>query len=625
MNKTPLSIIILYIFVLVSCSTDDFPTKFSFDPEKPQSGDKIEIKYKPDDDLLKSSDKIEMIVYSYGSELYNTERVEMKKLGKGWIGNYTSNDSTKGIIIKFVSDESADDNDQFGFVIKMYDDNGNEVIRANAGLASVYTRYGGTLNLTAGRDSASNYFDIEFQKNPELKREYLNQYFNSFPKSKRIQVAEEDLLALENRDNLNQNDYETLTNGFRTNRDFTKAEKYYQLLEKNYPDSRLVASRFYTRFRNMVRTDRMLEVFNEYNAINPDGDLNNYMVGAIIRKFASEDDYKTADELLNKYQKYVKSSTYNTLAWDIYEAAGDYSKADKFCIEGVKLARKELEFREDDKPVYMDSKDWENSKKYSLAMILDTHGNVLRKLKRNDESVKSLKEAVVLMDYSQPSINESYVSTLFEFGEFDEAKKVIEAELSKGKATDKMREIIQEIYLKEGKNQDELAAIIGKYDEKAKEKIKEKLMKEMLDESAPDFELLDMDGKKVKLSDYKGKTVILDFWATWCGPCLQSFPVIKKAVEKYADNPSVEFLFVNTWERVKDKKKNAEEFLMRTKYPFHVLLDDQNEVVAKYKVEGIPTKFIIDGEGKIRFKSVGFSGIEKEVLEELDIMIDMTK
>jgi len=100
---------------------------------------------------------------------------------------------------------------------------------------------------------------------------------------------------------------------------------------------------------------------------------------------------------------------------------------------------------------------------------------------------------------------------------------------------------------------------------------------------------------------------------------------MKKAVEKYSDNPEVEFLFINTWERVDDKKKNAEDFLQRTKYPFHVLMDDENVVVEKYKVQGIPTKFIIGGNGKIRFQSVGFSGVESEVLEELDQMIEMIK
>ena len=135
--------------------------------------------------------------------------------------------------------------------------------------------------------------------------------------------------------------------------------------------------------------------------------------------------------------------------------------------------------------------------------------------------------------------------------------------------------------------------------------------------------MLDLDGKKVSLADLKDKTVIVDFWATWCGPCLASFPGMKKAVEKYEAGGKVKFLFVNTWENVEDKKKNATDFITKNSYPSHVLLDDKNEVITTYKVSGIPTKFIIDGKGNIRFKSVGFGGDADKLVDELGLMIGM--
>jgi thiol-disulfide isomerase/thioredoxin len=468
-------------------------------------------------------------------------------------------------------------------------------------------------------------FREEFKKNPELKREYLSQYFNSFPRSKRNQIAEPELLKLEQEENLSQNDYETLTNGFKTNRDFVKAEKYYKIIKKNYPESRLVSARYYTKFRNMITAERMIEVFNEFNKLNSENNLNNYMVSTIIRKHAIDNNYEKVQEMLDNYSNYTKSNIYNTLAWNIFEADGDMSKASQFCNEGIKLAREHLKNPNEDKPVYMDKEDWENSRKYSLAMILDTHGSIQNKLGNKAEALTLFEEAVHLTDRSQTDINENYIKLLFDMEKYEIAKNVIEEEISEGKATQSMRSLLADIFSKEGGSDDKFDEYIEKFDNAAKEKLQAKLKHEMKNEPAPDFELLNMDGKTVKLSDYKGKTVVLDFWATWCGPCLQSFPVMKKAVEKYADNPDVEFLFVNTLERVPEKKKNAEEFLQRTKYPFHVLLDDQNEVVEKFKVQGIPTKFIIDGNSNIRFQSVGFSGVESEVLEELDQMIAMTQ
>jgi peroxiredoxin len=76
---------------------------------------------------------------------------------------------------------------------------------------------------------------------------------------------------------------------------------------------------------------------------------------------------------------------------------------------------------------------------------------------------------------------------------------------------------------------------------------------------------------------------------------------------------------------VEDKTKKASDFITKNDYPFHVLIDDENKVIEKYKVSGIPTKFIIDSEGNIRFKSIGFAGSDDKLVEELSTMISLIK
>jgi peroxiredoxin len=102
---------------------------------------------------------------------------------------------------------------------------------------------------------------------------------------------------------------------------------------------------------------------------------------------------------------------------------------------------------------------------------------------------------------------------------------------------------------------------------------------------------------------------------------------MKKAQEKYASDPDVKFLFVDTWENGEnDKKKEAAEtFMKKNAYPFHVLMDNDNAVVEKFKVEGIPTKFIIDKNGLVRFRSVGYNGNTDALAEELVMMIEMAR
>lgn len=142
---------------------------------------------------------------------------------------------------------------------------------------------------------------------------------------------------------------------------------------------------------------------------------------------------------------------------------------------------------------------------------------------------------------------------------------------------------------------------------------------------APDFELTTLDGKKVKLSDLKGKKVILDFWATWCGPCIMSFPGMKQAKEKYANNPDVAFLFINTFERVSQDQwqSHVAAFIEKRQFQYlNPILDIGNATALNYGVEGIPAKFCIGPDGKIIHKSTGYLGSSDAVYKEMVEWID---
>jgi len=100
---------------------------------------------------------------------------------------------------------------------------------------------------------------------------------------------------------------------------------------------------------------------------------------------------------------------------------------------------------------------------------------------------------------------------------------------------------------------------------------------------------------------------------------------MQMAVDKYLNDKEVAFVFVDTWEKSDDKLKNAQEFITGKKYAFNVLMDNDDKVVSSFGVSGIPTKFVIDRQGKIRFKAVGFDGSAEGLVEELSSMIELAR
>ena len=117
---------------------------------------------------------------------------------------------------------------------------------------------------------------------------------------------------------------------------------------------------------------------------------------------------------------------------------------------------------------------------------------------------------------------------------------------------------------------------------------------------APDFELYDLEGKLHKLNDYKGTPILLNFWATWCGPCRSEMPHLEEVYENWKDKDLI-FFAVNVGESSTD----VTAFLDYFGFNMPVLLDNAKTVSRKYGVSGIPTTYFIDEDGIIQNRVVG--------------------
>lgn len=125
---------------------------------------------------------------------------------------------------------------------------------------------------------------------------------------------------------------------------------------------------------------------------------------------------------------------------------------------------------------------------------------------------------------------------------------------------------------------------------------------------APDFTLEDLSGEEHTLSDYRGKVVLVDFWATYCKPCRDEIPHFVDFYEKYRED-SLVILGVGV-----DGKKNLQRFSENFDVNYPILVDNK-DIATEYEIRGVPTTFILDRDGKITKKVVGYAPTYEDTLE----------
>ncbi|MBU2506444.1 MAG: TlpA family protein disulfide reductase [Bacteroidetes bacterium] len=624
-----ISIILIAAFIISSCADQKPTQKFSFLPSNPIAGEQVIVKYLP---VLNEDDRafaITMNVYLFNKDLDKTVGVELADKGGYWEGAFVPESNHYGALIKFKVGDDVDNNSNAGYLIKFYDAQKNVLAAANAGFAVALGGWGSYyLDMEMEKDSALSIFENAFESNPELETEFASAYLpllNQLKDEEGKVEIERILSQVELISEKSEDDLTLLTDWYNRLNDIEKSKQFESELLKLNPQNNFFQVKEYRAIYAEPNDDKKLSMIGEFEKKYPGSKYLTNLSDMILAGYRDKGKFNLAYKFIKRNAAKVSTYRFYNISNKILEDGADTKIALEISKMGSEKSLAEIDNPSGEKPKYLSEKEWEKDRKEMAGYNLFTSAKAKHALKDIDGAYADIQQSADLTNSEDVEINELYVQLLFDKEEFERVDEEIAAFIENGKSSKKMRDLFKEIYIKRTNSDEGFEEYISEFESTAASNLMAELKKQMINMPAPQFSLKNLNGEEVSLESLKGKIVIVDFWATWCGPCRQSFPGMKKAVEAFSDDDKVEFLFINSWENVDDKIKNASDFIRKNNYPFNVLMDEENKVITDFKVSGIPTKFILDANGNIRFKSVGFDGNTDKIVDEMSSMISILK
>jgi len=603
-------------------------------PEKPKAGDEIRVTFNADSTVFANTEKIEMAVYLCSSKSEDPEKIEktysinMIKGTDGWNAKIKTLPSTDFIALQFVNDEIYENNDGRGYFIKIYNGDGNETPGSKLGYASAVGVWGvNIMQIKQDRKTALEIMKNVFKTNPQLKNNYISDYLKSLSSANNEELLKEELVQAQNSAYLTDYDYITIANFFKK---MNMTDKYNEVIAANvkkYPFGTFAFNKRYKEFNAENDLNKKIEMLYRLEKDFLDKEFVPSAILSVIQDIVAQGKYELLKEFWSRNSVSLNLDFYPIILDLFIKANKEYELASEIAKESAEICQKELLNPTAKKPIYLSEKQWLQHRPSVIAQVFFKYGTILNLLKKNDNAHIQFEKALRLEPLKELTEEdlEIYVKFLTEYGKDEEALPIIEEVLKSGIDSEPMKKYLKVIYVKKEGSDKGFAGYLGGLEKTGKKGLVEKLSKEMINEPAASFVLKDLSGKNVSLADYKGKIVILDFWATWCIPCKASFPGMQKVVTKFAEDKDVHFLFIDTFEGKESAKKKVESFILQNKYSFHVLLDAESKVAEYYHVSAVPIKFVIDKESRIRFKKADYKGNEQGMVDELTEMISLLK
>lgn len=632
-------------------ATDPTNNNLRLHADKPQPGKQINFDYSTATGKLAGKKEVKVALFFYTANnvaSYYAIDLDLKLSGKdAWKGSFTVPDSAVAFALRFKSGKEIDDNNGNGYVSLVY--TGSAV--SNGGYAAaglLYSQGKYALKLSNKEDTAIYLLEKEFALHPASKASYETAYFTSLVNLKKkdaypaVDKRVQEILA---GSSLTADDYTKVIRLLQLERKRKEADSITTIAATKFPKSDLAVQYDENKFYEIKDIDSLVQYAASFKQKHPVKEPKDaaaqsasFFAASIASKYLEKKEYRIAIKYISQISDQLadyRGYLYNKVAKDLLEQNTQLSLADSLIQAALQGLDHQLANPAKFKDAGSTLSDWkDNINNYYYADFSDTYAKVLERKGKTKQALQTQQKVIDLSKGENNAYNEHYIKYLAATGDVANAKKNAEQYIRAGVATDSIKIWFKDFYVKEKGSDKGYDTYLSGLESSAKLKIREEALKTKIDLPAAGFSVPDLNGNTISLASLKGKVVVVDFWATWCGPCKASFPGMQKAVNKFSADSSVVFLFVDTWESVAAEERSAlvKKFIADNNYSFTVLLDKlvdlekrQYSVVSDYGVEGIPTKFIINPAGRIVFKAVGFDGNDDKLVEELSTFIQIAK
>lgn len=670
--------------LLILVTAGQLFAQFSFTPSKPLPGDVIKFTYNPPAKVFNTTDTITCTCFKWGlyeddyafesGAFYQPTVVKMYRNGDRYEGTVKTDTLTKALTLNFTSGDvkfkrvennnvlvkgKVDKNDSLGYFILFYNVAGTECRSSNYFVAYyLISNYLNQIGIT-NEKKATQLFIRELELYPDTRKVWsmLSVVMRKSDPEGFKTMATNELNKIFEKGLTTESDYSLVTN-LTSQLKLKGISKYFSDISTDkYKESGgpINLKEIYGKFaaeRDINKKEVLMNDFVKcFDKLSYDDKLNLVMSSGLPRTIKSPilisliqndrvDDFqkysqkynisketapyldyfyvKVLDTLLvrNKFPEYTEKEALSLLAF--------YKERLTFLNQGMPLPAIADEAYLT--PAMQKEKALSSIVLFSgfCATMYEKAGNYKKALSYSNDALRYM-QMLSNASLKAPEMNTQYSLLAEKVLPQKECKAEVEKLVASGFWKPEMIEVLKRIYIIENKAESGFDEYIKALKKSQMEELKKSLVASILNEPAPEFTLTDLEGKQVSLESLKGKTVILDFWATWCGPCKASFPAMKKLIDANKNNPDVKILFVDTFERFKDEKENRDkvvEFMKTNNYPFQVIYDFKNKVSADYKVTGIPTKCIIDKNGNLRYRLVGAELNESKLIDEMNAMLE---